>query len=107
MKYDDDKRIVITLDAGLEQSIMDSVKQTEYGAYLNLDPHSVQEIYNCLSKEIQKFTNIGEQPMVLASPVVRIYFKKLTEQVAPGLTVLSYNELDPSVEVQSIGVVRI
>jgi flagellar biosynthesis protein FlhA len=103
----ENKAKVITLDAGLEQNIMDAVQQTEYGAYLNLDPGIVQEIYNSLSREIQKFTNIGEQPMVLASPVVRIYFKKLTEQVAPGLTVLSYNELDPSVEVQSIGVVRI
>lgn len=103
----ENKAKVITLDAALEQNIMDAVQQTEYGAYLNLDPQSVQSIYNSLSREIQKFTNIGEQPMVLASPVVRIYFKKLTDQVAPGLTVLSYNELDPSVEVQSIGVVRI
>lgn len=103
----DNKAKVITLDAALEQSIMDAVQQTEYGAYLNLDPQKIQEIYNSLSKEIQKFSNIGEQPLVLASPVVRIYFKKLTEQVAPGLTVLSYNELDPAVEVQSIGVVRL
>lgn len=101
------KAKVITLDAGLEQSIMDAVQQTEYGAYLNLDPQTVQNIYNSLSREIQRFTNIGEQPLVLASPVVRIYFKKLTEQVAPGLIVLSYNELDPTVEVQSIGVVRL
>lgn len=103
----DNKAKVITLDAMLEQSIMDAVQQTEYGAYLNLDPHAVQDIYNSLSREIQKFTSIGEQPLVLASPVVRIYFKKLTEQVAPGLTVLSYNELDPAVEVQAIGVVRL
>lgn len=103
----DNKAKVITLDADLEQNIMGAIQQTEYGAFLNLDPGIVQEIYNSLSREIQKFTNIGEQPMVLASPVVRIYFKKLTEQVAPGLTVLSYNELDPSVEVQSIGVVRV
>lgn len=103
----ENKAKVITLDASLEQSIMDAVQQTEYGAYLNLDPQTVQNIYNSLSREIQRFTNIGEQPLVLASPVVRIYFKKLTEQVAPGLTVLSYNELDPSVEVQSIGVVRL
>ncbi|MGB7606542.1 MAG: flagellar biosynthesis protein FlhA [Lutisporaceae bacterium] len=103
----DNKAKVITLDAALEQSIMDAVQQTEYGAYLNLDPQRIQDIYNSLSREIQKFSNIGEQPLVLASPVVRIYFKKLTEQVAPGLTVLSYNELDPAVEVQSIGVVRL
>ncbi len=56
---------------------------------------------------MQKLATIGEQPIILASPVVRLYFKRMTEQVAPGLVVLSYNELDPSVEVQSVGVVSI
>ena len=98
---------VITLDAGLEQIIMDSVQQTEYGSYLNLEPNATQRIINNLLKEVQKLASIGEQPIILASPVVRLYFKRMTEQVAPGLVVLSYNELDPSVEVQSVGVVSI
>ena len=50
---------------------------------------------------------LGQQPVVLASPVVRLYFKRLTEQVIPGLIVFSYNELDPNVEVQSVGMVSI
>jgi flagellar biosynthesis protein FlhA len=98
---------VITLDAALEQAIMDSVQQTEYGSYLSLEPNIVQQIINSLLKEMQKLTSMGEQPIILASPVVRLYFKRLTEQVAPGLIVLSYNELEPLVEIQSVGVVSI
>lgn len=98
---------VITLDGSLEQAIMDSVQQTEYGSYLNMDPNNAQRIINNLLRELQKLTSIGEQPIVLASPVVRLYFKRMTEQVAPGLVVLSYNELDPSIEVQSVGVVKL
>ncbi|MFZ5352064.1 MAG: flagellar biosynthesis protein FlhA [Bacillota bacterium] len=98
---------VITLDNSTEQIIMDSVQQTEYGAFLNIDPHAAQNIINSLLREVQKLTSIGEQPIVLASPVVRLYFKRLVEQVAPGLTVLSYNELDSSIEVQSVGMVSV
>lgn len=98
---------VITLDPSLEQMIMDSVQQTEYGSYINIEPNTAQRIISNLLKEIQKLSSMGEQPMVLASPIVRLYFKRMTEQVAPGLVVLSYNELDPSVEIQSVGVVKL
>ncbi len=97
----------ITLDTALEQSIMDSLQQTEYGSYLNIEPNTAQRIINNLLKELQKAASVGEQPIILASPIVRLYFKRMTEQVAPGLVVLSYNELDPLVEVQSVGMVSI
>jgi len=98
---------VITLDPTLEQTIMDSVQQTEYGSYINIEPNVAQRVIGNLLKEVQKLSSLGEQPIVLASPVVRLYFKRMTEQVAPGLVVLSYNELDPSVEIQSVGVVKL
>lgn len=103
----DNQAKVITLDSELEQTLMDSVQQTEYGSYLNIEPNTAQRIMNNLLKEVQKLTSMGEQPIILASPVVRLYFKRMTEQVAPGLVVLSYNELDPSVEVQSVGMVSV
>ena len=98
---------VVTLDSGLEQVIMDSVQQTEYGAFLNIDPRVAQTVISNTLKEVQKLTSIGEQPIVLASPIVRLYFKRLTEQVAPALIVLSYSEIDSSTEVQSVGMVSI
>lgn len=98
---------VVTLDTSLEQVIMDSVQQTEYGAYLNIDPRVAQTVINNTMKEVQKLTAVGEQPIVLASPIVRLYYKRLTEQVAPALIVLSYNEIDSNAEVQSVGMVSI
>lgn len=98
---------VITLDPALEQTIMDAVQQTEQGSYLALDPQTTQHIFEKLSREITRFNSIGQQPILLTSPIVRIYFKKLTEQIAPDLVVLSYNEVDSSIEMQSIGMVSL
>lgn len=98
---------VVTLDSALEQMIMDSVQQTEFGAFLNIDPKVAQSVINSTMKEVQKLTSAGEQPIVLASPIVRLYYKRLTEQVAPALIVLSYNEIDSNAEVQSVGMVSI
>ncbi|NLG87849.1 MAG: flagellar biosynthesis protein FlhA [Clostridiaceae bacterium] len=98
---------VITIDPQLEQMIMDSVQKTEVGAYLTIEPSVTNKIINNLAKHVEKIVQLGKQPVVLASPVVRLYFKRLTEQSIPGLVVLSYNELDPSIEVNSVGMVTV
>ena len=84
---------------------MDNVQQTEHGSYLSMAPEKTQRIFNNLMQEVSRISSLGMTPIVLTSPVVRIYFKRLTEQVMPDLVVLSYNELDSRVEVQSLGVV--
>jgi flagellar biosynthesis protein FlhA len=99
------KARVVTLEQGLEEKIMNSVQQTEQGSYITLDPAVTREMLNSLTKQLSLFTQTGEQPIVLTSPVVRLYFKRLTEQFAPGLVVLSYNELEPGIEIQSMGMV--
>lgn len=105
--FDSEVNTVITLDPELEQQIMSSVQQTEQGAYLALDPKVSQKVFEKLKNEVIKLTSMGLQPVILTSPIVRIYFKRLVEQIAPDLIVLSYNELDPSTEIQSIGMVSI
>ncbi|MFZ5987423.1 MAG: flagellar biosynthesis protein FlhA [Bacillota bacterium] len=103
----DKKSTVITLDPKLEQVIMDSVQRTEQGSYFTLEPGIINSIINNLSNQIQRLIQLGQQPIVLASPIVRLYFRRLTEQSIPGLVVLSYNELDPSIQVQAVGTVSI
>lgn len=98
---------VLTLDPELEQLIMDSVQHTEQGSYLALDPQISQQIFESLTQKMNKMMGMGQQPIVLTSPIVRVYFKRLTETVAPDLIVLSYNEVEPTVEVQSAGMVNI
>lgn len=103
----DKKSTVITLDPKLEQVIMDSIHKTEQGSYITLEPGTINSIISNLSRQVQKLVQLGHQPIVLASPIVRLYFRRLSEQSIPGLIVLSYNELDPGVEIQAIGTVSI
>lgn len=98
---------VITLDPQVEQVIRESIQHTDHGSYVAMDPDHAQAIFNSLSASVEKAIGTGHQAIVLCAPVVRIYFKKLTEKLIPGLTVLSYNELESGVNVQSLGVVSI
>lgn len=96
---------VITLDPRVEQDIMSSVKQTEQGAYLTLDPEKTKTIISSVEEEISKLENMGKSAIVITSPIVRMYFKKLTEEYFKDLIVVSYNEVESNVELQSVGMV--
>ena len=96
---------VVTLDPKVEQEIMGSVKQTENGAFLNLDPSRSRAIIDSVGKEVQKLENLGKNPIVITSPIVRMYFKRLTEDYFRELVVVSYNEVETNVELQSVGMV--
>ena len=96
---------VVTLDPNIEQEIMNSVNQTEQGTYLTLDPQRTKAIMDSVEKEIAKLENLGKNPIVITSPIVRMYFKKLTEDYFKDLIVVSYNEIDANVELQSVGMV--
>lgn len=107
-KYVDNNSLnVVTLDNEIEELIMNSISKTETGSYLSIDPNKAQTILNNTFKTMQKLTSIGEQPIVLTAPIVRLYFKKLTEQMTRDVIVVSYNEIESSVEVQSVGVVSV
>ncbi len=98
---------VVTLDPRIEQEIMGSVKQTEQGAYINLDPEKTQEILNSVKEEMEKMEDLGKNPIIVTSPIVRMYFKKLTSEQFNDLIVVSYNEIETDVELQSIGMVTV
>ena len=98
---------VVTVDAKVEQEIMGSVKQTEQGAYLTLDPEKTRAIIDSTKEEIEKLESLGKPPIVITSPIVRIYYKKMTEQYLNDLIVVSYNEIESNVELQSVGTVKI
>lgn len=96
---------VVTLDPKLEQEIMASVKQTETGAYLTLDPEKTKAIMKSVGTETEKLENLGKNPIVITSPIVRMYFKRLTEDYYKDLIVVSYNEIESNIELQSVGMV--
>lgn len=97
----------LTVDLQLENKITGAVQRTESGSYVALEPDVLQAMMASITKEIPKITNLGYQPIILTNPAVRTYFHKLIERSAPNLIVLSYAELEPKIEVQALGMVRI
>lgn len=96
---------VVTLDPKVEQEIMNSVKQTEQGAYLSLAPERVRSIMKSAGEEIKKLEDMGKTPIIITSPIVRAYFKRLTQDYFKDLIVVSYNEVESNIELQSVGMV--
>ncbi|WP_163971237.1 flagellar biosynthesis protein FlhA [Oceanobacillus halotolerans] len=98
---------VITVSGAVEKMIAENIQQTEHGNYLALDPESQQTIIKTIHEEVEKLTLQEETAIVLCSPAIRMYLKQLLDRFLPQVVVLSYNELEPSVHVQSVGVVNV
>lgn len=96
---------VVTLDPKAEQEIMNSVKQTEQGAYVTLTPEKTKSIMKSVEEQVGKLESLGKSPIIITSPIVRAYFKRLTQDYFKDLVVVSYNEVESNVELQSVGMV--
>ncbi|MBQ7677269.1 MAG: FHIPEP family type III secretion protein, partial [Lachnospiraceae bacterium] len=105
MTGDGVKNQVVTVSPELEKEIMSSIKQTEAGAYLTLAPERINRIVESTQQETAKLEELGMNPIVVCSPIVRMYFKKLTEDYFADLVVVSFNELEPNVVIESVGMI--
>jgi flagellar biosynthesis protein FlhA len=101
----DDTITVFTIDPQLEELMISSIHQSEYGSFLALDPNLGELVLNQIGEHLANFQKIDRTPISLCSPRLRPYFKRFSERNYPSLIVLSYNEIVPQVKVQSIGVI--
>ncbi len=102
-KWSDGGQIrVITLDSEVERVIVNSISKNDQGTFLSLDPQTTQKIVSRLLECITKVKDVINVPIILTSPLVRIYFSKMLEQFYPNAVVLSFNELHSSVQIQAV-----
>jgi flagellar biosynthesis protein FlhA len=93
---------VITLDSTVEKTILNSISKNERGTYLALDPKTTQKIITNVTKCIENVKDIVTTPIILTSPIVRLYFSKLMRQFYPKAVVLSFNEIENNVQIQAV-----
>ena len=86
---------------------LDAVQRGAAPGAAAVDPRLGQQLFGALSRETEKVLTAGHLPLVLCSPPVRPVLRRLLEKALPQLTILSYNELMPRVEVQSVGIVAL
>ena len=93
---------VVTVDQDVEQTILGAIKKGDHGTYMALEPEKVQHIVSNVVDDINRIKDMVNNPVVLTSPVVRIYLKKMIDQFSPNITVLSFSEVDPTVQIQAL-----
>ncbi len=98
---------VVTISQQVEELIMNHIQQTEHGNYLALDPEIQQRIVTTIHEQINEAALQYENVILLCSPAIRMYVKQLIDRSLPDVAVLSYNELEPNVQIQSVGVVDV
>lgn len=98
---------VVTLEQSLENMLMEAIDQNDNGTYLAIDPLKTQSILASLAEAVRNLMQMGELPIVVTAPIVRIYFKRMSAQAIPDLIVLSYNEIESEIDIQSAGMVSI
>ena len=69
------------------------------------DPARTKAIMDSLGEELKKLEDMGKNPIVITSPIVRLYFKKLASDYYKDIIVISYNEVESNIELQSVGMV--
>jgi flagellar biosynthesis protein FlhA len=95
----------VTLDPALEDVINGYIERNERGAYLTLPPQVGKQIVEAIGRNIGKLMQQGRAGVVLCSPQVRAFVRKLIETALPSVAVLSYNEISRGVNVESVGIV--
>lgn len=107
-KWSDGGQIkVITLSTDVEKLVLNSISKDNKGSYLSIDPELLQKIVSQLLEQISNLKNDISIPIILTSPFVRGYFRKLLDQFYPKAVVLSFNEIDNSVQIQALGNISI
>ena len=98
---------VVTLSPQVEKMVVEGSQQTEHGNFITMDPENQQKLIEAVHQELTQAYLKDSAPIVLCSPAVRMYVKQIIGRALPETVVLSYNELEPTVEVESSGVVNV
>lgn len=108
-QYRDDASVlqVMSLDPALEESIMQSVRQTDHGAYLAMDPNQAQLLIDTIKENIPKFDMINTTPILLTGPGIRLHMRRLTERFVQNLVVISHNEISSDSSINNLAVLTI
>jgi flagellar biosynthesis protein FlhA len=97
---------VIIVDPKVERQIIEAVQTTPQGSYLSLDPVTSEKISKNLKLNFEDGVRKGYAPIVLCSPSVRRFLKKLAEKISGSIMVVSHGEIRPNTQVFSIGTLK-
>ncbi|MBI5477202.1 MAG: type III secretion system export apparatus subunit SctV [Deltaproteobacteria bacterium] len=99
--------VVHLLDGAIEDAVRGAVQRTSGGSYLALEPEVSREILDAVRREVGETPPGAPAPVILTQMEIRRYVRRLIEVEHPQITVLSYQELAPELNIQPVGRIRL
>lgn len=110
-QYQDEAGVIhcVTLDPAFEDYLQGNIQRLEHGSALTIPPDRQAEFARRVREQVaQAGAAAGGSPVVvLCSPQVRLWVRRLIEPVLPQTAVLGLNEIVRGVEVRAHGVVNL
>ncbi|MDH3359711.1 MAG: FHIPEP family type III secretion protein, partial [Desulfobulbaceae bacterium] len=98
---------VLTLATRTEDILRESIRQTEQGTYLSLEPNLAQRLLEAIEETATKISDEGHQPIIITTTALRRHLRQLVERFMPQVLILSHNELTTTTKIQSLGSIDI
>ena len=98
---------LITIDASIAQMLMESLKITEEGVVLGVDPGLVSKMIDEISRIFSESETKGKTPVLVTQPRLRTAMFRATRQRLPRLSVISTAELGGQYKPNLVGVVNL
>jgi flagellar biosynthesis protein FlhA len=98
---------ILTLDPEIDQLLNDSLRQTDQGAYLAMEPGLAQRIIQNTNQTLDNAVGTDGTPVLLVAPHIRTHLAQLTVRFLPTLPVISQAEIPADVKIHSLAVVKL
>lgn len=94
---------VYLLDPEIEDIIRGAIRRTSSGSFLALDPNISHDVLEAVRREVGHLPATAQKPIIITDMEIRRFVRKMVELEFPMLTVLSYQELSPELNIQPVG----
>ena len=96
---------VLSFEPRLEQRMLESLRPSDLGAVIALDPVTLQAVIGSIAQLLVDAENANQRPVLVCAPQLRPAVRRLVRPAVPRLPVLSYSELTGTAQVRSAGVI--
>jgi len=97
---------VLSLDPRAEGQIAESLRRTEAGSNLMLDPRLAEQLIRKLLPAVETMIRESVAPVLLCRPEIRRHLKTFTKRSIPRLSVLSVNEIPHTIDLASYSIIK-
>jgi type III secretion protein V len=96
---------IYRLDPEFEEMFRNSIRQSASGAYLAMDPAMSRQVLDAARAQIGDLPPGAQRPVIITDSEIRRFVKRLLDFGVPDVTVLSYDQLTPQINLQPLGVI--